>query len=101
MTDLLVIHDPSVGHSCSVLVFCVPSLETLPVILLLLAARITRLFAAAIGQCLKNELFHLKNLTFLSPDCWNRRRESRPRLGKYAPEQIEYATMAGNSVLDP
>lgn len=99
MTDLLVIHDPSVGHSCSVLVFCV--LQTLPVILLLLAARITRFFGAAIEQCLKNELFHLKNLTFLSPHCWNRKRKSRPRRGKNAPEQIEYATMAGNSVLDP
>lgn len=70
-------------------------------VLLLLAARITRLFGGAIEQCLKIELFHLKNLTFLSPNCWNRKRKSRPRPGKNAPEQIEYATMAGNSELDP
>lgn len=82
MTDLLAIHDPSVGYSCWVHVFCVLILETLSVILLLFTARSTRLFGAAIGQCLKNELFHLKNLIFLSPDCWNRKRKSRPRLEK-------------------
>lgn len=77
MTDLLAIHDPSVGYSCWVHVFCVLILEILPVILLLFTARSTRLFGAAIGQCLKNELFHLKNLIFLSPDCWNNSRKKK------------------------
>lgn len=100
MTDLLVIHDPPVGHSCSP-VFCVLILETLPVILLLLITRITRVFGAAIGQCLKYELFHLKNLVFLSPDCWNRKRKSRLGQGKNAPEKIECVMMEGCSELCP
>lgn len=68
-----------IHHPCSVHVCCVLTSETLPVILLLLSARIARMLRPAIGQNHKNELqtpFPLKNFVFLSHDCWNRREKT-------------------------